>query len=185
MPLYPHDEGRVQSKTTEPADAMGIIAKYPSLQMQPSTRTMSISREPHSDLGDLILSANEQIAVKDARRRTRVYRDNPLSRLLPVLATVAALAAGGWMLLSLWHHLAPHSEEKVLRDLDKIIEQARRSVDTARETSGQMPLQIPNASLAGLVSYEYGEDSYSLQVTSGKVQISIDADGRKTVNSGG
>lgn len=137
-----------------------------------------------ADLSELIHGANEQIAVREARRKTRFYQGNALQRLLPVITAVALIASVAWAINSMWHHIAPQSQEKIIRDLDTIIEQARHSIESAKGELGRLPERIPNAALASLVFYDYSGETYRLFVTSGDVSVMLDTDGSKKIDKG-
>ena len=137
-----------------------------------------------ADLSDLINSASDQIAVGEARRKTRVYNDNLFQRLLPALTFVALAASVAWAVNAMWHHIAPQSEEKIIHDLDSVIEQARHSVESARGDLGHLPERIPNAALGSVVFYDYSGEVYRLFIASGNVSVMLDADGSKKINQG-
>ncbi|MFZ9152105.1 MAG: hypothetical protein ACO22T_13165, partial [Burkholderiales bacterium] len=80
------------------------------------------------DLSELVERANDSVKLDEARRATRMKRVNLLQRLLPVMTAVALIASVAWAIDSMWHHIAPQSQEKIIRDLDTIIEQARHSI---------------------------------------------------------
>lgn len=94
---------------------------------------------------------------------------------------LAMLTSVIWALEAMWHHFAPHSEEKVVRDLTKIIEQARRSIESARAGSGYLPESLPNASLASVVFYDYSGNGYRLFAEYGDLRVTLNPDGRTVV----
>jgi len=137
-----------------------------------------------ADLSDLISSASDQIAVGEARRKTRIYQSNVFQRALPVVLVVTLLISSAWALESMWHHLAPHSEEKVIRDLTAIVEQARHAIETVRIEQGRLPEVIPNASLASVVFYDYRGEAYRLIAESGSVRVTLNPDGSQKIDKG-
>ncbi len=136
------------------------------------------------DLSDLIYKADDSVAISAARRKTRIHHGGGFSvwmgRLAGLLLTVGAV----WAVDSLWHHVVPHSEERVARDLDTIIEQARNSVESARAEMGRLPERIPNAALANIVFYDYSGEVYRLFAASGDVSITLDTEGNKRIDKG-
>ena len=137
---------------------------------------MSPTPQDHQDdLGDLIDRANDQIAVSDARRKTRIHQSSIVGRSVRVLAGLFLMAGSVWAIDVVWRHVAPHSEEKAVRDLTAIVEQARHSIESARADLGALPEQIPNASLAGVVIYDRSGAGYRLVAESGGVIVTLDA----------
>jgi hypothetical protein len=136
------------------------------------------------DLNDLIYKADDSVAISDARRKARIHYGEGFSVWMGRLVGLLLIAGAVWAAQSLWHHVAPHSEERVVRDLDSIIEQARHSVESARREMGRLPERIPNAALANLVIYDYSGEVYRLFAASGDVSITLDADGNKKVDKG-
>jgi len=146
---------------------------------------MSSPKHESADLSELISSANDQIAVGEARRKTRIYRSGGVQRLLSLVVVAGLLGAFAWALESMWHHFAPKSEARVVRDLDTVIEQARHAIESAKGDLGRLPERIPNAALASVVFYDYSGDAYRLFVTSGNVSVMLDTDGSKKVDKRG
>ena len=136
------------------------------------------------DLSELVERANDSVKLDEARRATRMKRVNLLQRLLPVMTAVALIASVAWAIDSMWHHIAPQSQEKIIRDLDTIIEQARHSIESAKGELGRLPERIPNAALASVVFYDYSGETYRLFVTSGDVSVMLDTDGSKKIDKG-
>ena len=136
------------------------------------------------DLSDLIYKADDSVAISAARRKTRIYHGGALVRLTRVLVGLSLIAGAVWAVDSLWHHVAPHSEERVVRDLETIIEQARYSVESSRAEMGRLPERIPNAALANLVFYDYSGEVYRLYTASGEVSVTLDAEGNKRIDKG-
>lgn len=134
------------------------------------------------DLSELINSASDQIAVGEARRKTRFYGSNFFQRALPALTFVVLVASVAWAVDAMWHHIAPQSEAKILRDLDEVIEQARHSIESARSDLGRLPERIPNAALANVVFYDYSGEVYRLFIASGDVSVMLNTDGSKKID---
>ena len=145
---------------------------------------MANSKNEPADLSELINSASDQIAVGEARRKTRIHHDNVFQRALPVVLIAGLLVSSSWALESMWHHLAPHSEEKVIRDLTAIVEQARHAIETVRIEQGRLPEVIPNASLASVVFYDYRGEAYRLIAESGSVRVTLNPDGSQNIEKG-
>ena len=136
------------------------------------------------DLSELVVRAHDSVKLDAARRATRVRQVNVLQRLMPGLIVMVLFASSAWAFYSMWHHIAPRSPEKIIGDLDGIIEQARDSVESTRRDFGRLPERLPNAALANVVFYDTAGETYRLFVTSGEFSVMIDNDGRKTVNKG-
>ncbi|MGA0023184.1 MAG: hypothetical protein ACO3F9_00910 [Burkholderiales bacterium] len=145
---------------------------------------MSAPHDNPPDLSELIAGASDQIAVAEARRRTRFERDGLVRRIMPALSLVILLGAALWSADLLWRHIAPHTEEKTVRDLTAIVEQVRRAVESVRNAQGSLPEVIPNASLAAVVFYDYAGDSYRLIAESGAVRVTLNPDGTPTIDKG-
>lgn len=136
------------------------------------------------DLSELVVRAQESVELDEARRATRIKKVNVLHRLMPILIVVTLLASSAWAVNSVWHHVAPHTQERIIRDLDTIIEQARDSIESNKRSTGRLPERLPNAALASVVFYDYSGEAYRLFVTSGDVSVMLDNDGNKIINKG-
>jgi len=143
---------------------------------------MSKPQHEPADLSELISGASDQIAVDEARRKTRFKRSGLLQRILPALTMVLLLGAAVWAGDLLWRHVAPHTEEKVIRDLTAIVEQARHAIETVRIEQGRLPEVIPNASLAAVVFYDFSGNAYRLIAESGNVRVTLNPDGTQKID---
>jgi hypothetical protein len=139
-----------------------------------------------SDLSDLINRARDSVELDEARRATRVRTESPLKRLLPGLVGVVFVVSLMLAADSIWHHVAPRSEQKAVDDLVKLIDQARASVEAARSQLGRLPERLPNASLAGVVRYGVSNDGsqYVLMVEHDDVRVARNINGENKVVKG-
>ncbi|MDH4152082.1 MAG: hypothetical protein OEV67_16400 [Betaproteobacteria bacterium] len=140
--------------------------------------------ENQDDLSELINRADDFVATSDARRKTRIHHGDGFSVWMVRVAGLLLIAGAVWAVDTMWHHVVPHSEERVTRDLAAIIEQARQSVESARAELGRLPERIPNAALANLVFYDYSGEVYRLYTASGEVSVTLDAEGNKRIDKG-
>jgi plasmid stabilization system protein ParE len=111
-----------------------------------------------ADLSDLVNHARNAVELDEARRVSRARHESPLKRLLPRVVGVVFVISLVLAADSIWHHVAPRSEQKAVDDLVKLIDQARDSVEAARSQFGRLPERLPNASLAGVVRYGVSSD---------------------------
>ncbi len=159
---------------TNPFPPLWLQAKY----------LMPAPPDNQDDLNDLIFKADDSVAISAARSKTRIHHGEGFSAWMGRLAGLLLIVGAVWATQSLWHHVAPHSEERVVRDLDAIIEQARHSVESARLEMGRLPERIPNTALANLVFYDYSGEVYRLFVASSDISITLDTDGNKRIDRG-
>lgn len=137
-----------------------------------------MSTPPPEDLTTLTSQASREVK-KQARANVA---PKPLRRR-PVGAVLALAAAA--LLAYLAHRaVAPPSPEKIAKDLDGIVEQARASIEESRKATGTLPASLPNASLSSVVSYEPRKDSYQLTVTLLGVRVTLSPDGTKQTERG-
>lgn len=138
------------------------------------------------DLSDLINRAQDKVELDHARRVTRVQAESPLKRMLPGVVGVVFVVSLVLAADSIWHHVAPRSEQKAVDDLVKLIDQARDSVEAARTRLGRLPERLPNASLAGVVRYGVSSDgsNYVLMVEHDNVKVVRNVNGENNVLKG-
>ncbi len=134
-----------------------------------------------ADYSALITKAEKAVTPKAGENRRERSAKPGHGRLVLVaaLAGVALFAAA-----SAWTHLAPPGKDAVARDLDKAVELARTAVDEARKANGELPSTLPSAALASVVSYEPAGTQYRLAATIMGVRVTLEPNGRKTVDMG-
>jgi hypothetical protein len=136
------------------------------------------------DLSDLVDKAHDAVEIRQARASTRIEQVSLMRRLLPAFVMVLIAAGALWAAERLWHHWAPHAEEKFIGDFVAVVEQARDAIEESKRVNGELPQQIPNAALASVVRYQMLEGNYQLWVDGKGVVTYLDDDGRvKTVKS--
>ena len=85
---------------------------------------------------------------------------------------------------SIWTQFAPPSADIVARDLERVIDTARDSVEKSKSETGQLPEVLPSASLGSVVRYERGQSDYQLSATMLGVRVTLARDGKKIVEKG-
>ena len=108
-------------------------------------------------------------------------RRQGVARHVKWIAASVALVLSATQLAPLFHS---RSKSQTADDLDAIIEQARKSVESARTAQGKLPDALPNAALAGLVAYTPVGNNYQLFTSSRGISVTLELDGRKTVIQG-
>lgn len=133
------------------------------------------------DLESLIGAAQTEMDNAQLRAATTPAPRFGVIRHVRWVGIVAALVFAVIQLAPLFHF---SNSGRTAQDLDTIIEQARQSVETARATLGRLPDALPNAALAGLVSYTPVGNSYQLFTAAGGISVTLELDGTKTVKRG-
>jgi hypothetical protein len=140
-----------------------------------------MTRDPQGsdDLSALIRQAEREVS-RQTRRALPAPRGSFAKPALGAVLVVLAIYA----VYSLWALFAPPSTEKVAHDLEVAVDAARESVEKAKSESGQLPESIPSASLGSVVRYERGQQDYRLSATILGIRVTLEADGKKTVEKG-
>ena len=136
----------------------------------------------NQDLSSLISAAHDE-ANRMQRRPLPASGKGTRSAQTVLLASLAG-AGLVFAMTQLWPLARPHSADQTARDLDAIVEQARAAVEDRRSVQGRLPEALPNAALAGLVAYTPAENAYQLFAASGTVSVTLDRDGKKTIDQG-
>lgn len=130
------------------------------------------------------LDALIDAASREATRAGHAPRvEPPPSRgtgrpLWPRLMLLALLVGVGW---AIYLHFAPVPKSQVQRDLEAAVEQARLSVEAAREPGGKLPQALPNAALARIVDYQPQDSGYRLEASILGVRVTLERDGSRHV----
>lgn len=128
-------------------------------------------------LAALIDKAQVEVSRKDFRKTAPKEKSTatlPLgTAILLVCSLVSAYVA--------WRQLAPPSPDVIERDLAKVVEDARSTVEAAKSSSGRLPDVLPNASLSALVQYEHDANEYKLSASMLGLRVTISRDGSKSV----
>ena len=132
-----------------------------------------------SNLTDLIQQAEQSVA--DASRQApHVRAPREQSNFKGHVLALAVVVGFAVCTYFFWHGNAPPSRERVAKDLERVLDMAKASVDAAKSGSGTLPASIPNASLAAVVVYEPGQQDYKLSATVMGVRVILERDGSKT-----
>ncbi len=140
-----------------------------------------MAKLPADDI-DMLIAGAERKAAADAAVRARLSpRASARAGTGRIVAGLAAVAVLGYLL---WRILAPAAPSAVARDLDLAIVMARDAIEAERKTSGELPLALPNASLAAVVQYERRAREYRLVSNVGGVRVTLEWDGSKKIETG-
>lgn len=138
-----------------------------------------MTRDSRDDDLNALIAQAEQTAARSVLRKPTERR--PMWRWLwpAVLAGLTVYAVA-----TVWDAISPPSSQKTARDLEAVVDAARRSVEEARTQTGRLPEALPNASLASVVVYEPGTSDYRLSATIMGVRVTLQSDGQKTTETG-
>lgn len=139
------------------------------------------------DLAALAREAGEQIERSSDRSSSSRPENKAASRgalAMLVLVMMALLIAGvHYRIIDELTRMLPISRSTASEreDLDKILGQAKASVEAARGTDGSLPLSLPSASLAALVRYDRLGTSYRLSASGSRFIVTLDENGNRSL----
>lgn len=140
-----------------------------------------MSQKPQDDELAALIRQAEGVAAGQARRAEPKHAGPGVAKpAMVVVLGLVAICAG----YAVWAMLAPPSADMVARDLQVVVEAARESIEKARGESGRLPDSLPNASLGAVVRYEHGTSDYSLSASVLGIRVTLQRDGRKSVEKG-
>jgi hypothetical protein len=142
-----------------------------------------MSNHEANDLSALIQQAARQVKGEAAIQVARDKATEP-SRRPRIVAQALLLGLICYLGYGAVRLLTPPPASQVASDLEIAVDAARALVESAKATNGTLPEALPSASLASVVAYSHDRDRYQLSATILGVKVTLEQDGKKTIETG-
>lgn len=143
---------------------------------------MNQNNADSAELAKLINQAKHELSSQLERQHAQARRKS--NSMVRLAMPFTALLLIGYLSFHIWSDHTPPSKEKIEADLERILYEARDTIEVARKADGKLPESIPNASIAAIVQYDSDAQKYKLSTTIMGVRVTLEQDGKTITQFG-